>query len=234
MEYMVKKLKEEYELWGLKINLGKTEYMCIGGEVADLDIEEGNIKGCRAFTYLGSVLHQDGKCLRDIETKIARGKQATRTLHGIIWNKTISKENKKRIFNSIVQNIVLYGAEVWPLTTRVRDKIRTVEMDYMRRCLQLTREDKVRNEEIWRQMEVTCSITKALENKALQWYGHINRMNEMRWPKRILEWQPEGRRRRGAPALTWQKYIQKAMEDRGLEGGDWNNRQLWREKTANS
>lgn len=24
---------------------------------------------------------------------------------------------------------------------------------------------------------------KTLENKTLQWYGHVNRMNEARWPK---------------------------------------------------
>jgi C-terminal processing protease CtpA/Prc len=30
MEYMARKLKEEYEKWGLAINLEKTKYVCIG------------------------------------------------------------------------------------------------------------------------------------------------------------------------------------------------------------
>ena len=30
MEYMARKLKEEYEKWGLAINLGKTKYVCMG------------------------------------------------------------------------------------------------------------------------------------------------------------------------------------------------------------
>jgi len=29
-EYMTRKLKEEYEKWGLIINLGKTKYICMG------------------------------------------------------------------------------------------------------------------------------------------------------------------------------------------------------------
>jgi hypothetical protein len=33
MEYMVRKLKEEYEKWGLTINLEETKYVCIGEEI---------------------------------------------------------------------------------------------------------------------------------------------------------------------------------------------------------
>nr|CAH7749295.1 unnamed protein product [Callosobruchus chinensis] len=70
-------------------------------------------------------------------------------------------------------------------------------------------------------MEIECSITRKLENKALQWYGH-ERMPEHRWPKRVLEWEPPGRRRRGRPALRWETYIGHAMIDRDLRVGDWN------------
>lgn len=37
-------------------------------------------------------------------------------------------------------------------------------------------------------------------------------MGEARWPKRLLECQPTGRRKRGPPALIWQKYVRKAMD----------------------
>jgi len=73
------------------------------------------------------------------------GKKATKALHGVIWNNNIRQEVKRRLFHCVVENIVLYGAEMWPQTQKIRDKIRTVEMDYMRRCLQLTRKDRVRN-----------------------------------------------------------------------------------------
>nr|CAH7769225.1 unnamed protein product [Callosobruchus chinensis] len=68
-------------------------------------------------------------------------------------------------------------------------------------------------------MGVECSIIRKLENKALQWYGHVQRMPEHRWPKRVLEWEPPGRRRRGRPALRWEKYIRHAMIDRVLRVG---------------
>lgn len=58
-------------------------------------------------------------------------------------------------------------------------------------------------------------------------------MYEARWPKRVLAWQPSGKKRR-APALTCQTYINRDMEESELMNGDWNNRNLWREKMANS
>jgi len=41
LEYMTRKLMDEYELWGLKLNVKKTEYMAIGDTLRDLQLEDG-------------------------------------------------------------------------------------------------------------------------------------------------------------------------------------------------
>jgi hypothetical protein len=64
-------------------------------------------------------------------------------------------------------------------------------------------------------MGITCSITKHLENSYLQWYGHVQHMQEDRWPERIFKWSPTGKWR-GRLVLVWETYIKKVMEDRGL------------------
>ncbi|PSN56124.1 hypothetical protein C0J52_10641 [Blattella germanica] len=51
-------------------------------------------------------------------------------------------------------------------------------------------------------MGISCSLTKTLENKSLQWYGHVERMSEERWPKKILQWPPKGKRARGRPPIN--------------------------------
>lgn len=48
---MVRRLKAKYELWGLKTVLDKTEYIYIGGEVADVDIRERSIQCRLVFKY---------------------------------------------------------------------------------------------------------------------------------------------------------------------------------------
>jgi len=41
LEYMTKKLIDEYELWDLKLNVKTTKYMVIGDTLRDLQLEDG-------------------------------------------------------------------------------------------------------------------------------------------------------------------------------------------------
>lgn len=50
--------------------------------------------------------------LRDVELKTARRKQAIKAFHGLICNSTLLKENKQQIFQSIIINIPLHGAQL--------------------------------------------------------------------------------------------------------------------------
>jgi hypothetical protein len=42
-------------------------------------------------------------------------------------------------------------------------------------------------------MEVTKTILERHENNVLEWSGHVVRMEDNRWPRRIMTWLPEGR-----------------------------------------
>jgi hypothetical protein len=41
LEYMTRNLIDEYELWGLKLNVKETKYMAIGDTSRDLQLEDG-------------------------------------------------------------------------------------------------------------------------------------------------------------------------------------------------
>jgi len=47
--------------------------------------------------------------------------------------------------------------------------------------------------------------------KQLQWYGHVQRMEEGRLPKEVMKWSPPGRRKLDRPKLTWAKGIRGVM-----------------------
>ena len=67
VEYMARKLKEEFEKWGLTINLEKTKYVCMGDGKEILKCEGWEeIKPCIKCTYLGTKINQ----LRDNTTEI--------------------------------------------------------------------------------------------------------------------------------------------------------------------
>jgi len=67
-----------------------------------------------------------------------------------------------------------------------------------------------------------------MEQKQLQWYGHVKRMPEERITKLIVDSIPRERRKRGRPRKTWMEGAQAAMTTRNLEPDQWRNREGWR------
>jgi hypothetical protein len=48
-------------------------------------------------------------------------------------------------------------------------------------------------------MEVGKNILEVIEEKRLRWFEHVKRLPGNRLQLNILEWEPEGTRRRGRP-----------------------------------
>lgn len=73
--YIMRKVMEQYEKWGLEINVKKTQYtrMSIGRERNELVTEKGVISGTSEYKYLAVQITEDGK-----EEKIDRRKAITR------------------------------------------------------------------------------------------------------------------------------------------------------------
>jgi hypothetical protein len=44
-------------------------------------------------------------------------------------------------------------------------------------------------------MNVTSSLLDDIKTKQLQWYGHVQRMDEGRLPKEVMNWHPLGKRK---------------------------------------
>jgi hypothetical protein len=72
-------------------------------------------------------------------------------------------------------------------------------MDFWRSARK-SRKEKIRNVTIREIMEVGKNILEVLiEEKRLRWFGHVKRMPGNGLPLKILEWEPEGTRRREDP-----------------------------------
>jgi hypothetical protein len=75
MEYMATKLKEEYEKWGLTINLEKNKYVCIGEGKETLKFAGGEeMQACTECTYeyLGTKIDQMGDNITEIKDRITK------------------------------------------------------------------------------------------------------------------------------------------------------------------
>ena len=229
IEYMARKLVEEYEKWGLNINLKKTNYMAIGTDSKDLILEEGKgiINHCEEYIYLGVKITNTGKHEEDINGRINKGRMAISKLN-ILWDRDITIKTKTNIYNTIVKSTITYGSETWHLKSGTIHKLHSTEMDFWRRSARISRREKIRNTVIREKMKVKGSLAEDIKTTQLRWFGHVKRMMEDRLPKKIYEWQPTGRRKRGRPNITWTEGILKTMRERGLQEGDWEDREEWR------
>ena len=133
------------------------------------------------------------------------------------------------IYQTIIQGILVYGAEVFKIRTREMNKILSIEMDMLRRSARKSRMERIKNEHIKEIMGVKGKqdIMDITGKKRLQWYDHVKRMPEDRIPKLIMEWTPTERIKRGRPRKLWIEGVQAAMATRNLERDQWRNRGEW-------
>jgi len=68
------------------------------------------------------------------------------------------------------------------------------------------------------------TVIKEIEQNQLTWYGHVQRMAEERLPKIALKWMPKQKWARGGPKKNWMEGIKKAMNERNLSEGQWEDR----------
>jgi len=93
-----------------------------------------------------------------------------------------------------------------------------------------SRKDKIRNTIIKQKMNVTRSLLDDNKTQQLKRYGHVQRMEEERLPKKVMKWSPPGRRKRGRPKATWVEGIRGLMGEKGLMEEDWKDRDSWKKK----
>jgi len=88
LEYMTRKLKENYEKWGLDINLNKTKYLCIGGTHNNLKLYKDNeIEFCQEYKYIGVTFYTSGTDDKEIRSGVIQARKCIACLNGTLWSK---------------------------------------------------------------------------------------------------------------------------------------------------
>jgi len=145
----------------------------------------------------------------------------------MLWSKDIRKERKLNIYNALIKSSLLYGSETWRLTENNKRWVKATEMDALRRSSRISRKGRIKSVTIRKQIELEETIVKETEQNQLTWYGHVQRMVEGRLPKIALKWMPKQKRARGRPKKNWMEDIRKAMNERNLNEGQWEDKKQW-------
>ncbi len=103
-------------------------------------------------------------------------------MYPLLRDKNILVEVKTTIYETILRPILTYGCEVWTMTTKVTSRVQAAEMRGLRMIREVTKRDRLGNENIRRELGVE-SIIRYVERDKLRWYGHMKRMEEHRTPR---------------------------------------------------
>ncbi|GFR65018.1 hypothetical protein ElyMa_000194600 [Elysia marginata] len=95
-----------------------------------------------------------------------------------------------------------YQCQTWPLTQGLKNKLVTCEMRCLRKAVNKTRLDKIRNEVIRAQAGAT-PVLQHVENQQIKLFGHLMRMATDQPAHRAYNSRYSGKRPRGRPRQRW-------------------------------
>ena len=217
---------------GLNIHKDKTKLMRINPTGTERVTLNGSpLEETQSFTYLGSIIDQQGGTAADVKARIGKARAAFIQLKKIWASKELSLTTKIRLFNSNVKSVLLYGAETWRMTKTTIDKVQTFLNNCLRRILKIRWPDTISNTNLWestRQLPAEEEIRK----RRWGWIGHTLRKPPTSITRQALKWNPQGKRKRGRPKNTWRRDLE---ADTTKMGYTWNqiermaqDRKLWR------
>ena len=104
----MRKVKEESEKVGLKLNIQKTKIMA-SGPITSWEINGETVSD---FIFLGSKITADGDCSHEIKRHLLLGRQVMTNVDSIFKSRDITLPTKVRIVKAVFFPVVMYGLRV--------------------------------------------------------------------------------------------------------------------------
>ena len=107
LESFLKKMKEESEKVGLKLNIQKTKIMA-SSPIISWKIDGETVAN---FIFLGSKITAHGDCSHEIKRLLLLGRKVMTNLDSILKSRDITFPAKVRLVKAMVFPVVMYGCE---------------------------------------------------------------------------------------------------------------------------
>ena len=131
-------------------------------------IGQKQLDNVECFNYLGSMLTNDGRCTREIKSRIAMAKvefNKKKTL----FTSTLDLILRKNLVKCYIWSIALYGAETWMIQAVDKKHLESFEMWWWRRMEKISWIDHVRNEEVLFHVNEQRNIIHAIRKRKTNW-----------------------------------------------------------------
>lgn len=223
LENMLQELVEESGKVGLSMNGAKTKILTNGTEVKII-INGQEIEYVKEYVYLGQSISFEDQTEKEINRRIAISWRKYWSFKEIMKNSKIKMNLKRKLYEIAILPCLTYGCQTWSLRLKEEHKLGVMQRKMERSMLGIKLSDRVTNEEIRMKTKIT-DIVERIRSLKWKWAGHICRMENERWTKKIIEWVPrDGKRKRGRPRKRWEDIFKERC------GPDWRRQARDREK----
>ena len=190
----MKKVKEESEKVGLKLNIQKTKIMA-SAPITPRQIDGETVETVSNFILGGSKITADGDCSHEIKRCLPLGRKVMTNLDSIFKNRDITLQTKVRLFKAMVFLVVMYGCESWTVKKAEHRKIDASELRCWRRLLRVPWTPRRSNQSILKEISPGCLLEGLMLKLKLQYFGHLMRRADL-FEKTLMLGRMGGRRRR--------------------------------------
>ncbi|VDO61626.1 unnamed protein product [Schistosoma margrebowiei] len=196
---------------GLNIHKGKSRIIRCNIECTNPITIDGEDSDVKTFTYLGSIIDEQGGSDADVKARIGKARAAYLQLRNIWNSKQLSTNTKVRIFNTNVKTVLLYGAGTGRTTKAIIQKIQVFINSCLRKILQIRWPDTISNNVLWERTN-QIPAEEEIRKKRCKWIGHTLREAPNCVTRQALTWNPQGQRRRGRPKNTLRREMEIDMK----------------------
>lgn len=197
--HLLQKISKEYDL---KISINKTKVMAWYGKHPmriKIIVDDQPVEQVTSFVYLGcEISYSDDD---DVKRKLHRFQYMCGTIRRTLRNK-VRQETTMKFYKTMAVPVLMYGSETWVNKKKYQNAIQSSEMKFLRSVNKCTKLDKIKNEDIRKNLDI-FSLNKKIQNNKERWKEHVLRMDENRFPKQALRYQIKGRRDPGRPRKRW-------------------------------
>ena len=114
LKSLLRKVKEESEEVGLRLNIQKTKIMA-SGPITSWEIDGESVETVSDFILGGSKITADGDCSYEIKRLLLLGRKVMTNLDSIFKSRDITLPTKVRLVKAMVFPVVMYGCESWTI-----------------------------------------------------------------------------------------------------------------------
>src|SRR5215469_10153952 len=131
----------------------------------------------------------------EIAERIAKGNKAYCANAKLIKSKFLKRNTKMKIYKTIIRPVVTDSSETWNVTAKDENNLRIFERQILRKIF-----GPVNIDNIWRirnNMEIDklidgADIVRFIKAQRIKFLGHVQRMDQARPTRKLLDWKPMG------------------------------------------